>query len=168
MFFTREAEAAEITDAISELSYLAARKSKVAAELRKLGHQRCPYENEMARILRREAMAAALIEGTWEFEKKKKKLAAELAHELSQKALEGESFEGGEEEEKEDEAMEEGLQEEEEKEEEEEVPADDPEEKTKKKAKLAKLAPQPVTGQSISVCGFKVLTTSDPEEQTNK
>ena len=83
--FTREAEATEITDAISELSYLAARKSKVAAELRKLGHLRCELENEHARILRREAMAASLIEGTWEYEKKKKKLAAELDEILSAK-----------------------------------------------------------------------------------
>ena len=115
---------------------LAARKSRVASELRKLGHQRCEYENEMARILRRESAAAALIQGTWEYEKKKKKLEAELANALSQQ-------------DKGDDGMAEGLKEEEEeevKEEEEDeamaagqqaAPSSDPEEKPKKIAKLA-------------------------------
>ena len=122
--FTREAEAAEVTDAISELSYLAARKSRVSAELRKLGHQRCEYENEMARILRREKAAAELIEGTWEYEKKKKKLEAELANALA----EDEEEETGEGERKA------GFKEE-------DAASSDPEEKPKKMAKLAQANP---------------------------
>ena len=158
--FTREAEAAEIKDAISELSYIAARKSRVSAELRKLGHQRCAYENEMARLLRRESACAALIEGTWEYEKKKKKLEAELANALAQEAMVGAPFEGEEEEEYEEgeaeedkgeEAMEAGWKEEEEEEAKEEDEAlaagvqdaepSDPEEKPKKLAKLASVNP---------------------------
>ena len=152
--FTSEAEAAEIKDAISELSYIAARKSRVSAELRKLGHARCAFENEMARLLRRESACAALIEGTWEYEKKKKKLEAELANALAQKANESEPLEDedeDEEEEKGEGAMKEGFEEEEEEEVKEiaaaldeglqDAASSDPEEKPKKWAKLASVNP---------------------------
>ena len=159
--FTSEAEAAEVKDAISELSYIAARKSRVSAELRKLGHARCAFENEMARLLRRESACAALIEGTWEYEKKKKKLEAELANALAQEATTGAPFEGEEEEEyeedeaedndKDEEAMAEGWKEEEEEEENDDdealaadvqdAEASDPEEKPKKLAKIASVNP---------------------------
>ena len=75
---TREHAATEISDPISELNFLSARKAHVWGEMKKIGHLQAELRNEYARIEKREEEAAAMIDGTWENEKKKK-LAAELA-----------------------------------------------------------------------------------------